>query len=191
MIESGRDNSQESGGDARDGEFIMYNPNKLIGTYRGLDGIKTGYHRQAGFCVTASAVRRDKRLISVVMGCSTDRARATETTRLLTHGFNLYTEVPIVGAAGEALPEPLKVRDGKKSEVPVGFADALTVTVPKHRSDDLELVFDLPENVEAPVGKDQELGQATAMLDGVEVGSVPIVALDEVARGNWFERLLH
>ena len=89
----------------RDGKFTLYNPNKLVGTYRGLDGIKTGYTGPAGFCVTASAVQKGKRLISVVMGCSSDRARATETTRLLTYGFNAYRRVEVIPEAGVALPE--------------------------------------------------------------------------------------
>jgi D-alanyl-D-alanine carboxypeptidase (penicillin-binding protein 5/6) len=173
----------------RDGEFIMYNPNKLIGKYRGLDGIKTGYHGQAGFCVTASAVQRGKRLISVVMGCSTDRARATETTRLLTHGFNLYTEVPVVAEAKNPLAEPLKVGDGKQAEVPIGYAEPLSVTVPKQRQDDLILRRELPDKVPAPVATGDEVGTATVYLDGVALGSVPIVALSDVARGNWLDRL--
>jgi D-alanyl-D-alanine carboxypeptidase (penicillin-binding protein 5/6) len=175
----------------RNGKFIMYNPNKLIGTYRGLDGIKTGYHGQAGFCVTASATRRGKRLISVVMGCSSDRARATETTRLLTQGFNLYTEVALVSAAGDTLPEPVKVRDGEQGEVAVAYAEPLTVTVPKQRQSDLELRRELPAEIAAPVAKDQEVGHATAYLDDVALGTVPIVAVEAVARGNWLQRLFH
>ena len=88
----------------RGGKFTLYNPNKLVGNYRGLDGLKTGYTGPAGFCVTATATQRGKRLISVVMGCSTDKARATETTRLLTYGFNMYQQVPVIPAAGETLP---------------------------------------------------------------------------------------
>jgi serine-type D-Ala-D-Ala carboxypeptidase (penicillin-binding protein 5/6) len=57
----------------RNGEFTLYNPNRLVGKYRGLDGLKTGYTRQAGYCVTATAVQKGVRLISVVMGCPTDR----------------------------------------------------------------------------------------------------------------------
>ena len=126
--EKARDWASTAKAPFRNGEFIMYNPNKLIGTYPGLDGIKTGYHGPAGFCVTASAVRRGKRLISVVMGCPTDRARATETTRLLTHGFNLYTEVAIIPDDADPLPEPLRVVDGKESSVPVGYGGSLALS---------------------------------------------------------------
>ena len=90
----------------RDGKFTLYNPNKLVGNYRGLDGLKTGYTGPAGFCVTATAVQKGKRLISVVMGCSTDKARATETTRLLTYGFNMYKQVPVIAAAGQGCRIP-------------------------------------------------------------------------------------
>ncbi|MFO7654865.1 MAG: D-alanyl-D-alanine carboxypeptidase family protein [Candidatus Krumholzibacteriia bacterium] len=174
----------------RDGEFVMYNPNKLIGKYRGLDGIKTGYHSQAGFCVTASAVRRGKRLISVVMGASSDRARATETTRLLTYGFNLYEEVALVPGDGAVLDQPLRVTDGRQKDVSVGYAGALSVLVPKHRRQDLELRTELPETVRAPILPGQEVGRAVAYLDDTALGSVPVVTLDGVERGNWLDRLL-
>jgi len=175
----------------RGGKFLMYNPNKLVGQYRGLDGIKTGYHGQAGFCVTASAVQMDKRLISVVMGAPSDRARATETTRLLSYGFNLYTKVTVIAEAGQQLAEAVKIDGGKSSEVMVAYAAPLTVSVPKNRVDEVVLQPNLPEKIPAPFEAGDEVGQATAMLDGHPLGSVPIVATESVEKGNWFDRLFH
>ena len=93
--------------------------------------MKTGYTGPAGFCVTATATQKGKRLISVVMGCSTDKARATETTRLLTYGFNMYSRFPIIPAAGEPLPQPVTVKGGKKKKVTVAYGASLTVSVPR------------------------------------------------------------
>ncbi|MBU1073297.1 D-alanyl-D-alanine carboxypeptidase, partial [bacterium] len=77
----------------RDGRFILTNPNPLVGNFRGLEGIKTGFHSQAGYCLTAAATQKGVRLISVVMGASTDENRGLETTRLLARGFDTYTKL--------------------------------------------------------------------------------------------------
>ncbi len=175
----------------RDGKFTLYNPNKLVGNYRGLDGLKTGFTGAAGFCVTATAVRKGKRLISVVMGCPTDKGRATETTRLLTYGFNMYKQVPVFGNAGEPLAEPLRIKGGKKKSVLVTYAESLEISVPRNREQDLELEIHLPEDFQAPLAAGAEVGQAYVKLDGIVLGSVPIVATEAIEKGNWFNRLLN
>lgn len=175
----------------RDGEFIMYNPNKLVGKYRGLDGLKTGYHGQAGYCVTATALQKGKRLISVVMGCPSDESRALETTRLLSYGFNLYTQLTLVEEAGELLDGKLKVADGKQRDVALAYAGPLTVSVPKHRIDEVILTARVPDKISAPVAAGQEVGSGVALLDGAVLGEVAIVATTAVERGGWLERLLH
>ncbi len=175
----------------RGGEFTLYNPNHLVGHYRGLDGLKTGYHAQAGYCVTATAVQRGKRLISVVMGCSTDRARATETTRLLSYGFSLYTPVTLVADAKEAIAEPVAVDGGKTAEVHLVYAEPLTVTVPKTRRDEVKLELDLPPTLRAPLAEGEQVGRAVALLDGHEIGSVPVLTATAIAKGNWLDRLFH
>ena len=175
----------------RDGKFTLYNPNKLVGNYRGLDGLKTGYTGAAGFCVTATAIQKGKRLISVVMGCPTDKGRATETTRLLSFGFNMYKQVPVFTNAGEPLAEPLRIKGGKKKSVLVTYGESLEVSVPRNREQDLELEIRLPEEYQAPVAAGAEVGQAVIKLDGIELCSVPIIATEAVAKGNWFNRLMN
>lgn len=175
----------------RDGAFTLYNPNKLVGSYRGLDGLKTGYTGPAGFCVTATAIQKGKRLISVVMGCSSDRARATETTRLLTYGFNAYEQVAIVPEAGVALPEPVALRGGKKKQATVAFGESLTVSVPRGREAELEIRTELPEQLQAPLAAFERVGKAVVLLDGVPLGEVPLVVTEEYPKGNWLDRLLN
>ncbi len=175
----------------RGGKFTLYNPNKLVGNYRGLDGLKTGYTGPAGFCVTATATQKGKRLISVVMGCSTDKARATETTRLLTYGFNMYEQIPVIPTAGEELPDLVAVKGGKKKKVTVAYGESLTVSVPKNREGDIVIQNEITEPVQAPLTLGFEVGRAVVMLDGLELGSVPIVTMEEIAKGNWLNRLLN
>ncbi len=175
----------------RDGKFTLYNPNKLVGKFRGLDGLKTGFTGPAGFCVTATAVQKGKRLISVVMGCSTDKARATETTRLLTYGFNAYKQVKIIPTAGVVLPEPVGVRGGKVSEITIKYGESLTVMVPRNREGHLVVENRLPEKVEAPLPAGAEVGQAVVLLDGVELGQVTLLLAEELPKGNWWNRLMN
>jgi D-alanyl-D-alanine carboxypeptidase (penicillin-binding protein 5/6) len=175
----------------RDGEFQLYNPNKLVGKYRGLDGLKTGYHGRAGYCVTATAVQKDVRLLSVVMGCPTDRARATETTRLLSYGFNLYEKLPLIEEAGAPLERMLAVEGGKAAEIGVVYADPLVVSVPRTRQEDVTVEVELDEPVAAPVAQGEKVGEAVAMLDGFELGRVDLLAAESVDEGNWFHRLFH
>jgi len=173
----------------RDGKFILYNPNKLVGTFRGLDGLKTGFTGPAGFCVTATAVQKGKRLISVVMGCTTDKARATETTRLLTYGFNAYKQVKIIPEAGVVLPDPVGVKGGKVTETTVKYGESLTVMVPRNREEHLVVENRLPEKLEAPLPAGVEVGLAVVLLDGVELGRVPLILVEELPKGNWWNRL--
>ncbi len=175
----------------RDGKFTLYNPNKLVGKFRGLDGIKTGFTAAAGFCVTASAVQKGKRLISVVMGCSTNQARATETTRLLTYGFNAYKQVKIIPTAGVFLLETVGVKGGKITETTVKYGSALTVMVPRNREGDLVVENRLPEKIEAPLPAEAEVGQAVVLLDGVELGRVPLLLAEELPKGNWWNRMMN
>jgi D-alanyl-D-alanine carboxypeptidase (penicillin-binding protein 5/6) len=175
----------------RDGKFILTNPNLLVGRYRGLDGIKTGYTAAAGYCLTASAVQKDTRLISVVMGCSSDKARANETTRLLTYAFNLIVPVSLLAADGQPLDATLRVKGGKSKEAAITCGDELVINVPRDRRDDLVVEIRVPAEAEAPLPAGTQVGLAVALLDGREMGQVPVVTLEDVPRGNWLERLFN
>jgi D-alanyl-D-alanine carboxypeptidase (penicillin-binding protein 5/6) len=175
----------------RDGKFTLYNPNKLVGSYRGLDGLKTGYHGQAGYCVTATAVQKDVRLISVVLGCPTDRGRATETTRLLSFGFNLYQQVTRVAEAGLPVEDTVAVANGKSADIGLVYASPLVVAIPRDREGDVQLRRQVETPIPAPVAAGEKLGEAVAVLDGYELGRVDLLAAETVEKGNWFHRLFH
>lgn len=175
----------------RNGEFTLYNPNRLIGTYRGLDGIKTGFHNAAGYCLAASAVQKDRRLISVVMGCPTDAQRAGETTRLLSYGFNMFIQLALVERAGLPIEQTLRVKQGRVREIPVGYGDALSVFVRRDQSNEIVVEMRLDDGVKAPVGQGQIVGRATAKLGARVLAEVPLVALEAVERGSFWQRLFH
>jgi len=175
----------------RNGTFTLHNPNRLIGKFPGLDGLKTGYTKPAGFCVTATAEQNGQRLLSVVMGCSTNKARASETSRLLTMAFNMFEPVRIIDGPGAALPVMLAVKDGKVREVPVTYGEALTVRVPRGRRSELVIDTDLNKQAQAPLAAGAEVGRALVKLGDRLLGSVPIVTMQDAPRGSWFHRLVH
>lgn len=175
----------------RGGEFLLTNPNPLVGKFRGLEGIKTGYHDDAGFCLTAAATQKGVRLISVVMGASTDEARGLETTRLLTRGFNLYTRLTLVAAAQEPLADPVGVKGGAVREVGLVYATPLEVGVRKEQSEAVRLEHRLPGKLEAPLAAGQVVGMAVAVVGGQVLGEVPILVSEDVERGSFWQRLLH
>jgi len=186
--------SLEWGGTAsapfRDGTFTLHNPNKLIGRFEGLDGLKTGYTRPAGFCVTATARRNQQRLLSVVMGCSTNNARASETSRLLTMTFDLFEPVQVIDNPGMPLPQMLSVRGGKVREVPVTCANELVVNVPRGKRGELVIEREIPRQASAPLAAGAEVGRVLVKLGDRLLGSAPIITLQEAPRGSWFHRLV-
>ncbi len=175
----------------RDGQFILTNPNPLVGEFRGLEGIKTGFHSRAGYCLTAAATQKGVRLISVVMGAPTNDARGLETTRLLARGFNMYTRLTLVAEAGEPLPDPWPVSGGKSREVPLTFAESLVLGVQKERTADIVFDYRLPEKIEAPVMTGDVVGTAAAVLDGRLLGEVDILAAEPIPRGSFLQRLFN
>jgi serine-type D-Ala-D-Ala carboxypeptidase (penicillin-binding protein 5/6) len=173
----------------RGGEFTLHNPNRLLGRYPGLDGLKTGYTVPAGFCLTATAVQGGARLISVVMGCPNARIRSNETARLLNRGFAFYTDVTLVAAAGLPVTTSAKVKGGTEAKVPLVYGGPLKVTVPRERETSVALQIELAPALHAPFGAGAPAGRAVAVLDGREIGSVPLVTSTAVAKGTWLDRL--
>ena len=175
----------------RDGMFLLTNPNPLVGTFRGLEGIKTGYTSRAGFCLTAAASQKGVRLISVVMGAPSNAGRGRETTRLLTRGFNMFTRLTLVAEEHEPLPEPWPVAGGKQKEIALVFAEPLVVGVQKERSADVVFTYQIPAKLTAPLMAGEVVGRAAATLDGRTLGEVDVLAAATVAKGSFLQRLLH
>ena len=174
----------------RDGKFLLTNPNPLVGKLKGLEGIKTGYHSRAGYCLTAACTRKGVRLITVVMGCPTNRDRGVETTRLLARGFARYTKVTLVPAAGDSVGT-LPVQGGARRQVTLVADAPLVVGIRKTLLDSLRLVLHVPERLAAPVPADRPVGHAVAALDGTALDSVRVRTATAVKKGSFWQRLFH
>jgi D-alanyl-D-alanine carboxypeptidase (penicillin-binding protein 5/6) len=165
------------------------NRNKLLWRDDSVDGIKTGHTDEAGYCLVASAERDDMRLISVVMGSSSEEVRAQESQKLLSYGFRYYRTHALY-EAGQVLRDE-KVWAGSRDQIRLGVAENLAVTVPRSQTDQLEASIELDKVIKAPVASGDVLGQVQITLQGERVASVPLVALEAVPEGGLFKRIWH
>jgi len=171
------------------GPITQPNRNLLLWRDPSVDGIKTGHTSSAGYCLMASAKRGDQRLITVVMGDSSENQRAVDSQALLNWGFRFY-ETHRLYEAGKALASP-KVWKGDGDVVPVGVAQPLLVSTPRGKYDRLKATMELPTSLVAPIAKGQKLGTVKVTLDGKVIAQAPLVAVAAVEEGGFFKRLWH
>ncbi len=166
-------------------DIKQYNRNKLLWRDGTVDGIKTGHTDSAGYCLVSSAVRSDMRVISVVLGTGSKKARASVSQAILNYGFRFF-ESHTLYDEGEVLSRP-RVWKGEFETLTVGLADDLAITIPRGAYDDLDATMDIDKNIEAPVSKGQQVGVVNVSLDGEMMASVPLVALEKIDEGNFFQ----
>ena len=171
------------------GPITQPNRNLLLWRDPSVDGIKTGHTSSAGYCLMASAQRGDQRLITVVMGDTSENQRAVDSQALLNWGFRFH-ETHRLYEAGKALASP-KVWKGEEDVVRVGVAQPLLVTTARGKYDRLKATMDLPKSLVAPIAKGQKIGTVKVSLDGKVIAQAPLVAVDAVEKGGFFKRLWH
>ena len=171
------------------GPITQPNRNLLLWRDPTVDGIKTGHTAGAGYCLMASAKRGDQRLISVVMGSTSENQRAVDSQALLNWGFRFY-ETHKLYAAGKAVARQ-KVWKGARNEVQLGLTEPLLVTVPRGKYDRLKPMMDVPRTLVAPIAKGQKIGMVKVMLDGKLVAQRPLVAIAAIEQAGFFKRLWH
>jgi len=163
------------------------NRNKLLWRDKSVDGVKTGYTEDAGYCMVASAVRDGMRLISVVMGTASANARANESQSLLNYGFRFY-ETHKLYAKNEALNET-RIWKGDSKKLPLGLKDDLFVTIPRKHYNELKAEINIDKKIIAPVKEGETFGSVNVSLAGDLVANKPLVALKTVSKGSFVKRL--
>ena len=171
------------------GPITQRNRNRLLWRDDAVDGIKTGHHSGAGYCLMTSAQRDDQRLISVVLGSSGEAQRANDSMALLNWGFRFF-ETHRLYDAGEELASQ-KIWKGRANELRLGLAEPLLVSAGRGKYDQLQPSMDLPATLVAPIEEGQVIGTVRVTLDGDVVAERPLVALEAVERAGFFKRLWH
>jgi D-alanyl-D-alanine carboxypeptidase (penicillin-binding protein 5/6) len=174
-------------------EFIynnirQYNRNKLLGTEPGVDGMKTGYTESAGYCLVSSAERNGMRLISVIIGTDSDKARTAAARSLLNYGYRFFETHKLYDAARPV--EEVRVWKGDEAAIPIGVLQPLYVTTPRGHRDNLAIQAEVQNMVMAPLESGHKLGLIRVTLAGQVIREEPLVALEAVERGNWLRRII-
>jgi serine-type D-Ala-D-Ala carboxypeptidase (penicillin-binding protein 5/6) len=164
------------------------NRNRLLWANAGVDGVKTGHTEAAGYCLISSALRDNRRLLSVVLGTQSDAARASESLKLLNWGFITYDAVTVFGK--DQTVSSLRVWKGLKNEVKAGFTADLIIAVPKSYVAKVQNEFVAEPTLIAPIEVGQKLGSLKVSVDGKPYAEYPVVALEEVPLAGFFGRLI-
>jgi len=169
------------------GPITQPNRNLLLWRDNSVDGIKTGHHSGAGYCLMASAMRGDQRLISVVLGDSSEEQRAVDSQALLNWGFRFYESHRLYDAGKQVATQ--RVWKGKTDEVKLGVSEPLVVSLPRGRYPQMKSSMDVPKTLAAPIAQGQKIGTVKVTLDGKVIATAPLVALEAVEKGGFFKRL--
>ena len=164
------------------------NRNRLLWRDSSVDGLKTGHTEASGYCLVASAQRRDMRLIAVVLGTDSDQARARETQKLLSYGFRNF-ETQRLYESGAVLKEQVKVWYGQQDVVNLVLDQAVVLTFQRGSEKRLSAEVVVNSQLEAPLTKDQVLGSLRISLDGELLLERPLVADRAIDKGGLFKRL--
>jgi serine-type D-Ala-D-Ala carboxypeptidase (penicillin-binding protein 5/6) len=165
----------------------QHNRNTLLWRDPSVDGIKTGHTAAAGYCLAASAKQGEARMIAIVMGASSEKARADSAMALLSYGFRFY-ETHKLYDSSKPLATP-RLWKGETNQLPLGVADNVLVTVKRGQYDQLKAIMDIPATLIAPFKKGQQVGTLRITLAGQPVQSVPLIAMNDAPQGGFFSRL--
>jgi len=169
-------------------EIKQYNRNNLLWRNNAVDGVKTGHTEAAGFCLVSSAKYDQMRLIAVVMGTESAKARIKESQALLAFGSRFY-ETHRLYEAGQKLTEN-RVWFGDQKILALGIGEDVYVTIPRRDYDNLKPTLEVKAKLEAPINKGDSLGNVTVMLGNDVVTTRPLVALAQVEKGSLWRRFL-
>jgi len=165
----------------------QYNRNKLLWRDPTVDGVKTGHTESAGYCLVASALRNDMRLISVVLGAETEKARADYSQELLEFGFRLF-ETHKLYDKGSVLADA-RVWKGAQDTVPAGIDEDFYITVQKGHYKQLKGLMELDKSLDAPIKRGDIVGTAIIKDGDIIVHEVPLYALDAVDIGGFWTNI--
>ncbi len=162
----------------RNGKSELVNTNKLIRTYNGITGLKTGSTSLALYNLSASATRNDLSLIAVIMKAPTTKLRFAEAQKLLDYGFSNYSYIKL-GDSGDTV-QSVPVNKGIELTINATVETTSGVLIPKGKEKQIEKNIILQDNLSAPIYKGQKIGEITYNLDGNNLAIIDLVASNDV-----------
>ena len=162
------------------------NRNRLLWLDPTVDGVKTGFTDNAGYCLITSARRGERRLVSVVLGTASESARATESQKLLNWGFQFFDSVKLY-ARNQPVTQ-LRVWKGSSDMLKAGFTSDLYLALPKGQSDKIKASVESLQPLLAPVAPGQRVATLKLEIDGKPYRELPVVALEAIPVAGIFGR---
>ncbi len=162
------------------------NTNKLIRFYKGCDSGKTGYTNEAGHCLTASAMRNGMRLVGVVICASNSKERFHDVSSMFNYGFDNFCNKIIIDSE-KPLNLTVNVNGGKKDSISVIPESSMYIFSKKNVKKGVEIEFEPNAKVCAPVIKGQKVGVLRAYENGIEIGSVNVLANETIMQKTYFD----
>ena len=162
------------------------NRNRLLWLDPNTDGMKTGHTESAGYCLVGSAKREDHRLISVLLGASSDSLRTNESQQLLNFGFQNFDAVRLYEK--DKAVTKLRIWKGTQSMVGIGFKHDLFLSIPKGQYAKLKATLETRQPIIAPIDSSVPIGMMKMTLNGKPYAEFPVYALENVAAANVFSR---
>jgi len=164
------------------------NRNRLLWSNKYVDGIKTGHTESAGYCLVASAMRGKMRLISVVLGTKSKKARERESHKLITYGFRFY-ETHKLYAAKEPLTN-VRIWKGQSQVLPLGLTEDLFITIPKGEYKNLDASMSINAEIVAPVSEGNTYGTVNITLGSKNYAVRKLIALTDIPAGSFIQNII-
>jgi D-alanyl-D-alanine carboxypeptidase (penicillin-binding protein 5/6) len=167
-------------------DITQPNRNNLLWRDASVDGMKTGFTDAAGYCLVSSAEREGMRVIAVVLGTSSAKARIDGSQALINYGFTFF-ETRLIYSAGQ---EVTKTRIWKSANEysSLGVMEDLYITIPRGSYDSLQMIHNVPAILEAPVAQGQPLAEIIVSLEGKNMATESLRALEDNAQGSLWQR---
>jgi D-alanyl-D-alanine carboxypeptidase (penicillin-binding protein 5/6) len=163
------------------------NRNGLLYRDPTVDGLKTGHTESAGYCLVSSARREDMRLVSVVMGSPTIRAREDASAALLNYGFGFYQTRKLYSANQPLLQ--LKVWKGTSDQATLSVPEDVYATIPRGQESSLSVAADIAEPLIAPLSASAPIGKLRVILSGAPLGTYPMHVTQDISEAGFFGKL--
>ena len=174
----------------RKNQFILTNTNRLIGRFPGLDGLKTGFYRKAGFSIVATAKKLNLRLIAIVFGAKSSKTRFKETSKLLSWGFNRYMWLDLKEKLKDKI-KAVKIIDGVEKTVGINIIGKNRILIRRENANKISINNKISDVLTAPITKGQIVGKVTVKIKKREVAMLSLTTKKSVQKTSLLRRILN
>jgi serine-type D-Ala-D-Ala carboxypeptidase (penicillin-binding protein 5/6) len=167
---------------------VIHTTNRLLGTCEGVDGLKTGYTGKAGFCLCSTAERDGMRVVSVLLGASSNRRRFSESAGLLASAFERFRRIAVI-RKGQDLDRVCSILGGSAASVRLVAGEDVSVLLSINRMPDIRVMVDAPFSIASPVLRGTQIGLLRVLVGDSLAATVPAVTARDVSKATLLDKL--